>query len=78
MEFDLQKLRYERMSRMIPQETVAAALKISRSYYHKKETGKAKMTVNEFAKVIEVLGIPETEIINFFKRKVPKREQITA
>lgn len=75
MDFNLQKLRYERMSRQISQEEVAAALNISRSYYHKKETGKAKMTVDEFGKVVEVLGIPETEIINFFTRKVPKREQ---
>lgn len=75
MDFNLQKLRYERMSRQISQEEVAAALNISRSYYHKKETGKAKMTVDEFGKVVEVLGIPESEIINFFTRNVPKREQ---
>lgn len=75
VDFNLQKLRYERMSRQISQEEVAAALNISRSYYHKKETGKAKMTVDEFGKVVEVLGIPETEIINFFTRKVPNREQ---
>lgn len=75
MQFNLQKLRYERMSRQISQEEVAAALNISRSYYHKKETGKAKMTVDEFGKVVEVLGIPESEIINFFTRNVPKREQ---
>jgi len=75
MQFNLQKLRYERLSRQISQEEVASALNISRSYYHKKETGKAKMTVDEFGKVVEVLGIPESEIINFFTRNVPKREQ---
>lgn len=74
MHFNLQKLRYERLSRQISQEEVASALNISRSYYHKKETGKAKMTVDEFGKVVEVLGIPETEIINFFSRNVPERE----
>lgn len=77
MKFNLQKLRYERLSRQISQEEVAAALNISRSYYHKKETGKAKMTVEEFGKVIEFLGIPESEIINFFTRSVPEREQKT-
>lgn len=75
MQFNLQKLRYERLSRQITQEEVASALNISRSYYHKKETGKSKMTVDEFGKVVEVLGIPETEIINFFSRNVPNREQ---
>lgn len=78
MDFNLQKLRYERMSRQVSQEEVASALNISRSYYHKKETGKAKMTVDEFAKVVEILGIPESEIIYFFTRKVPVREQTTA
>jgi transcriptional regulator with XRE-family HTH domain len=76
--FNLQKLRYERLSRQVSQEEIASALNISRSYYHKKETGKAKMTVEEFAKVVEVLGIPENEIRNFFTLNVPKREQNTA
>lgn len=78
MRFNLQKLRYERMSRMIPQEVVASALNISRSYYHKKETGKAKITVEEFGKILDVLGIPEREIVNFFTHEVPDREQTTA
>lgn len=78
MHFNLQKLRYERLSRQISQEVVASALNISRSYYHKKETGKAKMTVDEFGKVVEVLGIPEAEIINFFTRNVPEREHTIA
>lgn len=78
MRFNLQKLRYERLSRQISQEEMASALNISRSYYHKKETGKAKMTVDEFGKAVEVLGIPESEIINFFTLNVPEREQSTA
>jgi len=57
------------MSRLIPQEVVASALNISRSYYHKKETGKAKITVEEFGKILDVLGIPEHEIVNFFTRE---------
>ena len=78
MQFNLQRLRFERMSRLIPQEKVAEALGISRSYYHKKETGKAKMTIEEFGIIIDVLGIPKNEIINFFTTDVPEREQDTA
>ena len=78
MQFNLQRLRFERMSRLIPQEKVAEALGISRSYYHKKETGKAKMTIEEFGIIIDVLGIPKNEIINFFTTEVPEREQNTA
>jgi len=78
MQFNLQRLRFERMSRLIPQEKVAEALGISRSYYHRKETGKAKMTIEEFGIIIDVLGIPKNEIINFFTTEVPEREQNTA
>lgn len=74
MQFNLQKLRYERLSRQISQETVAVALNISRSSYHKKETGKIKISVEEFGIILDVLGIPESEIVNFFTRVVPKRE----
>mgnify|MGYP001191833278 FL=1 len=78
MKFNLQRLRFERLSRLIPQERVAEALGISRSYYHKKETGKAKMTIEEFGIIIDVLGIPKNEIINFFTTDVPERERTTA
>jgi len=78
LKFNLQRLRFERLSRLISQETVAKALGISRSYYHKKETGKAKMTIEEFGIIIDVLGIPKNEIINFFTTDVPERERTTA
>ncbi|WP_083351316.1 helix-turn-helix domain-containing protein [Paenibacillus naphthalenovorans] len=78
MKFNLQKLRYERMSRQISQEKVASALNISRSSYHKKETGRIKISVNEFGIILDTLGIPEVEIINFFTQNVPEREQTTA
>jgi len=78
MRFNLQKLRYERLSRNISQEKVASALNISRSSYHKKENGKIKISVEEFGVILDTLGIPETEIINFFTINVPEREQNTA
>lgn len=78
MEFNLQKLRYERLSRQISQEEIASALNISRSSYHKKETGKIKISVNEFGIILDKFGIPKSEIINFFTQKVPEREQNTA
>lgn len=75
MRFNLQKLRYERLSRQISQEEVAKALNISRSSYHKKETGKIKISVEEFGIILDVLGIPESEIVNFFTPDVPIRER---
>lgn len=78
MGFNLQRLRYERLSRKISQEKMAAALKINRSSYHKKENGDIKISVEEFTTIIETLGIPENEVLNFFNFNVPKREQTTA
>lgn len=78
MKFNLQKLRYERLSRQISQQDVASALNISRSSYHKKETGKIKISVEELGIILDTLGIPESEVVNFFDRNVPEREQQTA
>ena len=78
LKFNLQRLRFERLSRLISQETVAKALGISRSYYHKKETGKAKITIEEFCTILDVLGIPRSEVVNFFTPDVPERERTTA
>lgn len=78
MKFNLQRLRFERLSRKISQEEVAKALGVNRSSYHKKENGDIKISVNEFAIILDVLKIPDEEAMNFFTRKVPEREQPTA
>jgi transcriptional regulator with XRE-family HTH domain len=75
VKFDLQRLRYERLSRRVSQEEMAQALNINRTSYYKKENGDIKISVEEFAKILEVLGIPQTEAGNFFGINVPKREQ---
>lgn len=72
--FNLQKLRYERLSRKVSQEEVAKRLGINRSSYHKKENGVIKISVNEFSEILNVLGIPQNEAGNFFTLDVPERE----
>lgn len=74
MNFNLQKLRYERMSRKLSQETIADALGITRSTYHKKENGRIKISVEEFSIILEIMGIPQDEAGVFFTSIVPKRE----
>lgn len=69
MRFNLQRLRYERLSRKVPQDAIASALNINRSSYHKKENGKIKISVEEFAVILDVLKIPQTEAGNFFCSK---------
>lgn len=75
MNFNLQKLRYERLSRQISQETIAQALGVVRSTYHKKENGDIKISVEEFSTILDVLDIPQIEAGVFFSQNVPKREQ---
>lgn len=75
MTFNLQKLRYERLSRKISQEEVAKALGINRTSYYKKENGDIKISVEEFSVILTVLGIPHSEAGNFFTRNVPVRER---
>jgi transcriptional regulator with XRE-family HTH domain len=75
MYFNLQKLRYERLSRKITQERMAQALGITRGTYHKKENGDIKISVEEFSIILDTLGIPYEEAGNFFTLKVPVWEQ---
>ncbi|HLR92343.1 MAG TPA: helix-turn-helix transcriptional regulator [Atopostipes sp.] len=76
MEFNLQKLRYERMSRRITQQEMADALGLNRSSYVKRESGDVKISVDEFSIILNRLGIPESEVANFFIHNVPIRERI--
>ncbi|GIP17804.1 hypothetical protein J40TS1_34460 [Paenibacillus montaniterrae] len=75
MKFNLQRLRFERLSRKVSQEDMAQALNINRTSYHKKENGKIKISVEEFATMLEVLNIPQSEAGHFFEQNVPEREQ---
>lgn len=77
MKFNLQKLRYERLSRKVTQEKMANAIGVTRPTYHKKENGDIKISVEEFYTFLEVMGIPLNEAGNFFKQDVPKRELIS-
>lgn len=75
MRFNLQRLRFERISRKVSQEHMAQELGINRTSYHKKEMGKIKISVEEFAKILEVLNIPQSNAGYFFDQIVPERER---
>lgn len=77
MTFNLQKLRYERLSRNKSQQELAAALGLNRSTYIKKENGDIKISVEEFGIILDELGIPHEEAGNFFVSFVPNREHLT-
>lgn len=76
MTFSFQKLRYERMSRKISQERMAKMLGMNHTSYWKRENGKVQISVEEFIKILEVMGIPQSEAGNFFTNSVPEWQQI--
>ena len=76
MTFNFQKLRYERMSRKISQEKMAKLLGMNHTSYWKRENGKVPISVEEFIKMLEVMGIPQSEAGNFFTDNVANREQM--
>lgn len=76
MNFNLQRLKFERLSRNISQQEMAKALGISRNAYYKKESGRIKITVEEFSVIMDKLGIPSKNAGIFFTFDVPERELI--
>lgn len=78
MEFNLQKLRYERMSRKISQQEMAKAIGVTRTAYYKRENGDVKISVEEFSKLLEAMNIPKEEAGFFFTLTVPVWEQRTS
>lgn len=77
MTFNLQRLRYERMSRKVSQERMAKKLGMNITSYWKRENGHVPITINEFIKILEVLNIPESETLSFFTHNVDDWERKT-
>lgn len=74
--FNLQRLKYERLSRNISAEKVGESLGISANAYYKKESGSSNISVEEFGLILKSLGIPEKNAGIFFTFNVPDWEQI--
>lgn len=70
MNFNLQRLRYERLSRKKSQKEMAEALGVGRTTYYKKENGDIKISVEEFAIILKELGIPQRKAGIFFVKDV--------
>lgn len=64
--FNLQRLRFERMSRKCQVDELSAALGISRNAYYKKERGETNITVNELCIILTTLRMPHQEIHYLF------------
>lgn len=75
LEFDVKRLKAERIAKGLTQEDVANALGVTRSWYALKENGKRNITLEEFSKILDVLGYDGSDVHIFFKLNVAKRER---
>jgi len=75
LEFDVKRLKAERIAKGLTQEDVANALGVTRSWYAMKENGRRNITLEEFSKILDALGYDESDVHIFFKLNVAKREQ---
>lgn len=60
--FNLQRLRFERMSRKFPVAEMSELLGISANAYYKKERGATNITVDELCTILTALRIPRSDI----------------
>jgi len=75
VEFDVMRLKAERIAKGLTQEDVANALGVTRSWYAMKENGRRNITMEEFSKILDVLGYDSSYVHIFFKLNVAKRER---
>ncbi len=75
MKFDLNRLRAERIAKGLTQAQLAKAIDISKNAYWRKENGQRNFSMEEFLRILEVLGFSKNNVSLFFKQDVDKREQ---
>ncbi|MHA2531071.1 helix-turn-helix domain-containing protein [Enterococcus faecalis] len=68
MEFELNRLKAERIAKGYSQEELAKKLGWNRSMYTKRENGAVSLGVDELAKIATALEMPESRISIFFNR----------
>lgn len=73
MVFDLMELKLQRVKNGYTQKDMGKLLEISPSTYNKKENGETKISIEEFANIIDIFGLKDANI--FFKQSVDKKQQ---
>lgn len=74
MKFDLQRLKGERVARGITQAEMAHKIGISTNAYWRKENGERDIGMEEFVKILSVLGFRKKQISLFFAKDVHSSE----
>jgi transcriptional regulator with XRE-family HTH domain len=74
MRFDYNRLKAERIARGYTIQDMADRLGISKGTYSKKERGKLPLTIEDFAKITNILNVPKENMTIFFTFDVDKME----
>jgi len=67
LDFDLRRIKAERVAAGITQAEMAQRLGMSRSSYWKREAGTVPIDVKEFASILTAIGINRDQISIFFR-----------
>ncbi|CCI85319.1 hypothetical protein FC52_GL000886 [Lactobacillus pasteurii DSM 23907 = CRBIP 24.76] len=70
MEFDLKRLKAERVAQGLTQAELAHKIGISTNTYWKKENGQRDIGIDEFIKIMSVLGFSKEQLPLFFTKNV--------
>lgn len=74
MKFNYRRLKAERIAKGFTGDYVAEQMGISKSYYSKKENAKSPLDVDEFAEILTILGVSNSELHIFFTNNVSEME----
>ena len=74
MEFNLNRLKGERIAKGFTVEEMAKELGVTKGTYSKKENGRLPITVEEFSVIFKKLGLPNDRIKIFFTSNVSEME----
>lgn len=76
MRFDYNRLKAERIAKGYTIQDMANKLGVSKGTYSKKERGKLPLTIEDFAKITNILDIPKENMTIFFTINVSKMETL--
>ena len=79
MRLDIKRLKAERVAKGLSQEEMATEMGWnSRTPYAKRELGIIDIGVDEFLKMVKILGYNENNLSIFFTEDVPEKERINS
>lgn len=75
MKFDLNRLKAERVAKGFTQQDLADALGISRTAYWKKESGDSDIGLEQFLKILQILGLSKQDLPIFLQTMLTKENE---